>query len=316
METKFSPSPLGGVVLALFTTVKIFASIGYASNPPKADREAILSMAGEFEVIFQFEEKVSLQDDYKIKEGYYEEAYESVFVVEDTGDRIALQHILRVGNVVVKHWKQLWTWEDTRIVEFQGDHFWEVREISEEEAAGTWSQLVTQVDDSPRYESYGVWNHDGGFARWESGPTNRPLPRREHTKRDDYNILRAVNVHALTPYGWVHDQDNLKLVLGDDGKVEKYLAWEKGLNFYDRIDEPTFERITEYWENTKDFWALVSKYWDGLEGESDGYSIARIVNEKPMMMALGEVAKAINEEEIETPSYEEIAAIIDPYIIQ
>ena len=35
-----------------------------------------------------------------------------------------------------------------------------------------------------------------------------------------------------------------------------------------------------------------------------------------MMMALGEVAKAINEEEIETPSYEEMAAIFDPYIIQ
>lgn len=316
MKINTSPIPLKALTYLLPTFLICFTPIGNSAELPEADRGAILSMAGEFEVIFHFQEKVSLQDDYKIKKAYYEDAFESVLVVEDTGDRIVLQHILRVGNRVIKHWKQIWTWEDTRIVEFQGNNSWKVRKISEEEASGTWSQMVTQVDDSPRYESFGVWKHDGDFSRWESGPTNRPLPRREHTKRDDYDILRAVNVHALTPHGWVHDQDNLKLVLGDDGKVEKYLAWEKGLNFYDRIDEPTCERVSEYWKETKDFWALVSAFWDELEKKSDSYSTAKAVDRKPMMMALGEVAKAIGEKEIETPSYEEIAAIIDSYLIR
>ena len=187
---------------ALAAGLAIVPAFILASEPPEKDREAILSMAGEFEVLFNFEETVSLQKGYTLKEPYQEDASELVLVIEDTGDRIVLQHILTTSRGIVKHWKQVWTWEDTRIVEYQGRNQWAVRELDPEEVKGTWSQLVSQVDDSPRYESYAKWRHDGGYSRWESRQTARPLPRREHTKRDDYQILQAVNGRDLMTIGF------------------------------------------------------------------------------------------------------------------
>ncbi|MEM7602931.1 MAG: DUF6607 family protein, partial [Verrucomicrobiota bacterium] len=165
----------------LFLGVLLLSQQAFAEGPPEEDRDAILAMAGEFEVLFNFEEVVALQPDYKLKDSYQETATEMVVVVKNSPEQIVLQHILSVGSGkrIVKHWKQVWTWEDTRLVEFQGREQWKVREVDPAEVEGTWTQLVTQVDDSPRYESYGKWEHDAGYSRWESGKTARPLPRRE-----------------------------------------------------------------------------------------------------------------------------------------
>ncbi|MEM9283832.1 MAG: DUF6607 family protein [Verrucomicrobiota bacterium] len=295
----------------------LWNTVGADPGPPTQDREAILSMAGEYRVFFEFEEMVSLQPGYERTKPYYEEARESVIVIEDTGDRIALQHILSIGtgDKIVKHWKQVWTWQDTRITEFQGNNQWKVREISPDEAEGTWSQLVTQVDDSPRYESYAAWNHSGGYSRWESEKTYRPLPRREHTKRDDYDVLVAVNRHALTPEGWVHGQDNLKLVLSAEGEVDHYIARERGLNVYERLEgEKVPERVESYWSNTGDFWSKVSEYWSAVEAGTPEFSIKKEVDEESLMMTLAMVAKAIDEGEKEIPSKEEVASLVVPFV--
>lgn len=287
-----------------------------AGTPPAADRAAILAMAGEFEVTFDFEETVSLQPGYELKKPYQEDATELVIVIEDTPGRIALQHLLsdKETGRVVKHWKQVWTWQDTRIVEFQGRDKWKVRELAPAEAAGTWSQLVTQVDDSPRYESYGKWQHDGGFSRWESAPTARPLPRREHTERDDYEILLAFNRHALTPDGWVHEQDNLKQVLDESGAVSRYLARELGFNHYHRTETADFTKVREYWEATSPFWSVVSKFWDGIERDRDEFVIAEKAGEKTLTGTVNDVAKAIIKDERKTPDKREVADLLAPFV--
>lgn len=287
-----------------------------AGTAPDADRAAILAMAGEFEVTFDFEETVSLQPGYELKKPYQEDATELVIVIEDTPERIALQHILsdKETGRVVKHWKQVWTWQDTRIVEFQGRDKWKVRELAPGEAAGTWSQLVTQVDDSPRYESYGKWQHDGGFSRWESAPTARPLPRREHTERDDYEILLAFNRHALTPDGWVHEQDNLKQVLDESGVVSRYLARELGFNNYHRTETADFTKVREYWEATSPFWSVVSKFWDSIERDRDEFTISEKVGEITLNDAVNDVAKAIVKDERKTPDGREVGEMLAPFV--
>lgn len=288
----------------------------FAGSPPEKDRAAILAMAGEFEVTFQFEETVPLQEDYQLTKPYHEDANEIVIVIEDSGDRIVLQHILTTGNGqrVVKHWKQIWTWQDTRLTEFQGLQKWKIRQISPEKAMGKWSQQVTQVDDSPRYESLGKWRHEGGHSRWESGPTNRPLPRREHTKRSDYQVLLGVNRHALTPYGWVHGQDNLKQVLKSSGKVSHYIARERGLNFYDRTTDHDFAVPREYWEAPREFWAKVSRYWERTERDRSEFEILKEVEGESLVRVLFEVARSIRDEGVPIPGEDEIAAMIDPYL--
>jgi len=308
-----SPCTFAALVGAL--TV-VAAPVVFADGPSPKDREAILAMAGEFEVLFNFEETVSLQEDYKLKDPYQETATEMVVVVEDTPERIVLQHILSVGSGkrVVKHWKQVWTWEDTRIVEYQGRDEWEVREFDPETVEGTWSQLVTQVDDSPRYESYGEWRHDGGYSRWKSGVTARPLPRREYTKRDDYHILQCVNRHSITPHGWVHGQDSVKQVLDENGDVSHYIARETGVNYYDETDSADFTQAREYWETTREFWGTVSRFWEEVEKRRNEFAIAPEVGGESLTDEMFAIAKDMVKEDKAAPEEGEIESKIRKYL--
>ncbi|CAN0592160.1 unnamed protein product, partial [Laminaria digitata] len=139
-----------------------------AAHPhaPEADRQAILKMAGEYQVTFQFQETVAVQPGYELREPYQSQATEFIEVLEDRGDFISLQHVLVLQGEdaeprVVKHWRQDWQYEDTDLLAFQGNRTWNHVAIAPEHARGTWSQAVYQVDDSPRYESFGKWSHTG-----------------------------------------------------------------------------------------------------------------------------------------------------------
>ncbi|MDF1826143.1 MAG: hypothetical protein P1U68_15965 [Verrucomicrobiales bacterium] len=319
MKTFYSNSltrvfPLAAAIVAIGSFGIL--SDSYAAAPPEKDREAILAMAGEYEIIFNFEEKVALQPDYKLKEAYQETATEMVLVLKDTPEQIILQHILSVGSGkrIVKHWKQVWTWEDTRLVEFQGREKWEVRDLDPAEVEGAWTQLVTQVDDSPRYESYGKWQHDGGYSRWQSGVTARPLPRREHTKRDDYQILQGVNRHTITPHGWVHEQDNVKQVIDEAGEPVAYIAVEHGVNYYDKTEAEDFTKAREYWEKTNEFWGTVSRFWEEIEAKESGFSIAKEVEGESLMSEMFAIAKTLVEDDESAPSEGDVSSVIEKFL--
>src|SRR5688572_23666997 len=65
---------------------------------PVRDRQAIRAMAGGFEVKFDFTETVALAEGYQLKPPYRVGASELVILAEDDPQRIALQHILVVGE--------------------------------------------------------------------------------------------------------------------------------------------------------------------------------------------------------------------------
>jgi len=232
------------------------------------DRKAILAMAGEYHVTFQFRETVGLAPGYEIKEPYITDATEFVEVIEDSGDFISLQHVLVLEPKeeggeprVIKHWRQDWTYQDTQMLVYRGQRRWEPVTRSAEEAKGTWTQAVFQVHDAPRYEASGTWDHTAGRSAWTAEPTYRPLPRREYTKRSDYDVLVAANRHTITPDGWVHEQDNRKLVLDDQGQPERVLAHETGVNVYQRTDAADFTPGRDYWKNTAAYWQDVRELW-------------------------------------------------------
>lgn len=238
------------------------------------DRKAILAMAGEYRITFQFQETVACEPGYELHEPYHADATEFVDVIEDTGKFISLQHILVVKKKdgeagVVKHWRQDWKYEDTDLLEFRGNLTWENVKLPAEQVKGTWSQAVYQVDDSPRYESYGKWTHLGTRSAWESEETWRPLPRREFSHRSDYQVLVARNRHTITPEGWVHEQDNQKLVLDEQGNPSHVLAHESGLNVYDREDGIDFAAGREYWQATQAYWQDVRAIWSDVLGKPD-----------------------------------------------
>jgi len=236
--------------------------------PLDQDRLAILNMAGTFKVTFHFQETVAAQPGYKLKDAYHEQATELIKVVEDSSKTIRMQHILVVNRgpkkdpIVVKHWRQDWTYQDNAVFGYRGRDTWQREDHSTEEIQGTWSQAVYQTDDSPRYEAIGQWVHEGDQSYWESSRTWRPLPRREHSKRKDYDVLAVRNRHTITPTGWVHEQDNRKVVLSDEGTPTQIIAHEIGVNTYERVGDEGFDAALTYWQATEDYWADVRAEWD------------------------------------------------------
>lgn len=254
-----------------------------AACPFDEDRRAILSMAGAYRVDFHFRETVALRPGYELHEPHDSGAREWVEVVEDAGDRIVLQHVLLVGDHVVKHWRQDWTYQDGEILEFRGGQRWEPMALAPERAAGTWTQRVSQVADSPRYEGYGRWVHRDGLSSWESNETWRPLPRREYTTRSDYDVLVGRNRHTLTPTGWVHEQDNYKLALDPEKRGDApILAREVGLNTYDRIDESELQPARDYWREAGRFWADVRGAWADVHADGAAIELRAKVDGKPL----------------------------------
>lgn len=90
------------------------------------------------------------------------------------------------------------------------------------------------------------------------------------TTRDDYHAVDAINRHAITPTGWVHEQDNSKLVLSGDPSV---LVLEIGVNTYARDDTFDFSVGAAYRNATADFWEGVRTEWSSMEAEKDAFAI-------------------------------------------
>lgn len=235
---------------------------------PVADRAAILAMAGAFHVDFRFEETVAAARSYELAAPYTADAIELVVVVADEADFISLQHVLVVETgdgalMVVKHWRQDWRYEDPEILAYRGHASWRRERHDARAVRGTWTQAVFQTTDAPRYEARGRWTHVGHQSSWESETTWRPLPRRER-HRDDYDVIACRNRHTLTPDGWVHEQDNRKLVVAETGSVLDIVAHETGLNRYRRIDDDAVAAAAAYWSQHAGAWAEVRAAWSPL----------------------------------------------------
>lgn len=245
------------------------------------DRRAILAMAGSYRVSFDFVETVGFTPGYKPPRPYFSWGSEYVKVLEDRPGFVSLQHALVMyfknekgeeqGPHVMKHWRQDWTWEDKELHVYEKDSTW--RRAKPAAAGGCWSQAVYQVDDSPRYEVMGSWTHDGGMSIWVSDPCPRPLPRREHSVRDDYNVLTGTHEITITPTGWLHVQNNRKLKIGEDG-TKGYVGQEIGVNRYEEISSPELAAaFDKYWEKTGGYWKAVRDGWAEVYRENDTFTI-------------------------------------------
>jgi hypothetical protein len=139
---------------------------------------------------------------------------------------------------------------------------------------------VYQVDDSPRYEGSGTWVHVDGKSYWEN-TTTAPLPRREYTKRSDYNITLRGNRHEITNSGWVHDQDNRK-ILRQEGKEDVIIANEKGYNTYKKVPETRCSVAKEWWIANSSKWEMVRNKWDEVYGRNINLTLKTKVDNKPL----------------------------------
>ena len=275
------------LILVLFAAGLARAQAGEDRDPGR-DRDAILAMQGEYLVDFAFDETVLLAPGYERAPAQRSGGDEVVIVVEDTPARIVLQHILvdPGSGHVTKHWRQDWTYEATRRWEFVAYQTWRLRDIPAEKSSGAWTQCVYEVSDAPRYCGTGRWNHRYGVSTWTSDRSWRPLPRREYTRRDDYNAMIVQNRHTVVPGGWTHEQDNTKTVRRADGSTERTIARESGFNDYQKATDVDFAPAYAYWNATRDYWARVRARWDAALADPAGLRMKTKIDGMAMIMPL------------------------------
>ena len=285
----------------------VFAQIAHTnlaqSDKKSRDRESIKNMCGCFEVEFRFSETFSYSDDstYVPSKTKVDNALEFAHMVEEDDNKVMIQHLLLVGDesnpYIIKHWRQDWIYENREFYMYNGDNQWGFMKKKEDDVTGTWTQKVYQVDDSPRYEGNGSWVYVDGKTYWEN-ETSAPLPRREYTQRSDYNITLRRNKHLITSNGWVHDQDNDKLIR-KRRKADQLLAQEKGTNTYTRVDNKRCEVALKWWNENEQFWSLVRDSWKEIYGKNKDLELAEKVDGKRLYEILFGMPVTTDKETIE-----------------
>jgi hypothetical protein len=296
------------------TTLSLIASflvsITYSQDKKQEDIKSIKSMCGCYEVGFNFTETFSYskEAEYKPSPVKHETALEWIELIEDQPNKIVMQHLLITGTTeesIVKHWRQDWLYENTDLYLFDKDQTWKYKKINNKEVKGQWTQKVYQVDDSPRYEGSATWLHVDGRHFWEN-TTDAPLPRREHTIRKDYNVLNRTNVHEIKDFGWIHNQDNKKIVR--NGSEDIVVAEEKGFDTYKKVDNSKCILAQNYWKKNAPLWKKIRDKWATVFNQKKDLSIHKTVDKKQLFSKLFELKpEATNEE---------ISQIIDSFIIK
>jgi hypothetical protein len=307
-----SMKPRGGVtkgndVTLLKTPTELWRQLQIKGlDKIEKDRRAIRAMSGSYRASFDFIELVGFEQEYQPKPPYQSWGTEYVYIIKDEPFFISLQHILvmhfvnpiddAVSSAVVKHWRQDWKFEDKILNTFCSKNTWKQIKFHQNDVRGAWSQAVYQVDDSPRYESIGRWVHSDNYSSWESEQTRRPLPRREFSVRDDYDLLLGVNRHTITPTGWVHEEDNLKVAINAVGH-ELNIAREAGFNRYERITDHDFSSGHVYWRKTQAFWRDVRDAWEHVLNSKEQVTIKDHVQGEKLFQTMFRYAENILSEE-------------------
>jgi hypothetical protein len=300
--------------LALCLGLALPASVALATTSSNVDkdREAIRQFAGCYEVSFDFAETFGFDPGYKIHAPHHSKGLEWITVDEDTPQRLSLQHVLVTSVGPMKHWRQEWIYEGDSLLQFRGNGTWEKVSISRQESAGRWIQRVFQVDDSPRYECSAPWVQWGTTRYWECQSWS-PLPRREFSKRSDYNVLDRRNRQELTSYGWIHEQDNVKLIVADGKQTP--IAKEKGENTYRKVDDKRCLSAKNFWTENRAIWHAILHVWHDLYARESKIQIVKPAGQPPLFEALFDLADRAAQQKMGTQEVSRQArAIIQTYM--
>ncbi|ATA93832.1 DUF6607 family protein [Capnocytophaga canimorsus] len=294
----------------LFVVLCVISFLTEVKAQNKKDIKAIKSMCGCYEVTFRYAETFQYGADstYVPSKSSRSKALEWVELIEDNKKKLVLQHLLVVGKRdkqhVIKHWRQDWIYQNTDLLKYIKDNEWSSYSLPKSAVKGQWTQKVYQVDDSPRYEQTATWVHVDGKSFWES-EADAPMPRREQEIRNDYNVLLRRNRHEITNYGWLHQQDNDKVLRRDD-KDDLVIAQERGYNTYKKVADEKCKAAQEFWQENKEKWALVRNRWEKVFEQKGNLKVQEKIEGKTLYEHL------LNEEKYKTQ--EQINAIIDIYV--
>lgn len=298
------------ITAVLFAIIVVFS----ARAQKGTDKQSVNKLCGCFDVTFKYAETFSPDPGYKYHDRSETNAgVELALPIEVSDTKIVIQHLLVItDSVIVKHWKEEWTYENPILWIYKGDKTWVKDTLPADQVKGKWTQTVWEVSEEPRYQGYSQFVNLDRKIIWQN-TTDAPLPRREYSVRSDYNILRRTNRLNITDSGYIHEQDNEKIVR--TGETDHLLTQEKGLNIYKRISNNECVSAKGYWEKNKAFWNKVSKIWAEYFNTQSIVSLYTEVEGKLLHEYLLDLAKEYEEKKIpETDIDSRIKAQVGKFI--
>lgn len=302
--------------ISLLLTLSLIIGIANAQTKLDQDRKAIKSLAGFYKVTFNYAETFSPNDDYKFHDRHRSSAKEWALILEDSPKKIVIQHLLvmRGDSMIIKHWREDWTYEDPEILVYDKNDTWKKVNLPANETKGKWTQKVYQVDDSPRYQAIGTWVHVDGRHQWQS-KADSPLPRREYSERNDYNVLNRGNNLYLTADGWMFEQDNKKIIRNENG--DEMIAMEKGLEQFIKVDPQSFGYAKTWWKEQEGFWKDAREVWAATFSANNIIKLAPKVNDKLLYERFFELANQATKEKWDTAkNKEQVNKVIQNFLIK
>jgi hypothetical protein len=126
--------------------------------------------------------------------------------------------------------------------------------------------------------------------------------------------LRRGNRHLLTDYGWLHEQDNTKILRSTEG--DKIIAMEKGLNKYKRVDDSKCAPAIKWWSNTRAYWIDVREVWDEIFAEGEDLNFEKKIDNVLLWERLFSLEEdAIENNKANTPENRQtVRKIINEYL--
>lgn len=294
-------------------TMMAFMGAGVAQAQQANEKKIIENLCGCYDVKFTYAETFAPDSNYKFHDREISHARELIVPIEKTDKKIVLQHMLLVGGGhVIKHWREDWVYEANELLNYTGDNTWVKEKVNAKDVAGKWTQTVWQVDDMPRYQGYSAWVTNNGHTYWENTAYS-PLPRRELTTRSDYNLMKRTNRIVPTSYGWLHEQDNDKIIRSSKGDV--LLAQEKGLNYYTKIEDAKCAVALAKWEEAKEFWVVVKKEWQSHIDKKSVLMVKDLVDDEKLYEHLYVVEKEWKEKKLSEKELEKkVKAVFDKFV--
>lgn len=274
--------------------------------------KAIDQLCGCFEVTFNYSETFTNDNSKQYISGPLNEkkVIEYVHPIKKSNTEVVLQHILVVSDkMMIKHWREDWSYQNNVIWDYDHDNTWKKRTIPADKVKGEWTQTVWEVSDAPRYQGSSKWVSTNDQTFWIN-TADAPLPRREYTTRKDYNVMNRTNRLIVSDKGYMHEQDNLKIIR-KAGQADSILAYEKGYNKYVRVDDSKCEKAKEFWKKKEAFWADVVAVWDAYFDKNNYINLKNAVDSKLLYEALDEL-EATNPSE--TTRRKEIEKVMSQYV--
>lgn len=270
--------------IALFAAVTSATPAFAMITDMDIQQQQIKLQVGCYEVAFDFKETQTLVAGNNPSPEYHAKGLEYVHLDTDTPGHVILQHILITPYGPQKHWRQEWVYESAEMMTFQGSRHWKTEPVPS--PTGQWLQKVYQVDDSPRYECSANW--DKLTEEWNCEAPS-PLPRREFTVRNDYQILMRGNRVAITPEGWVHGQVNKKVSVATTPNT--VIAVEEGANTYTKTDISRCQPAIDWWTNNGATWKVIQDMWSHIRGHHPELKLKAKVNDQLLWERLFEEAE-------------------------